>query len=218
MTLPQRLHYWIALIVLLVVILCVAWRNFSQEANLAKQGESTGSLESRIGKVGAELPRKDRLREFTSLERWKSSVETEMGQHEARRSRIIARKQTVDSEIYLLAVEPPSVSEAVAVRKRLDRLLAAAPNVDGTAVAETFERLLQDYDPYGEQGSRVIQIDVPDEPNGRLTGFTCDAPDIGEMARRFRDGEMTDLANLRGYSADYAGMPLKRFDALLVEE
>jgi len=73
-----------------------------------------------------------------------------------------------------------------------------------------------DYDPYGNEGPRVIQIDVPDEPNGRLTGFTCRAENFTEITKKFENGEMADLQNVRGYAATYAGMPLTRFDALLV--
>ncbi|MBK1817710.1 hypothetical protein JIN84_18975 [Luteolibacter yonseiensis] len=143
-------------------------------------------------------------------------VETLFGRHEAGRAHLLSRKETVDSELHLLGVEPPAPDEVRNIRQQVERLLSEVAPGNHTLAEARLAKLIQEYDPYGYEGRRVIQIDVPDEPNGRLTGFTCQAPDFTEITARFINGEMMDLQNLRGYSASYAGMPLTRFDALIV--
>lgn len=208
----QMRRWWIV-----VLLLLIASGVF---LNLQDESENTPRLGTKSERHGgrAEVSSRASRSRYRAPEDWQRAVETLFGSHEAKRSRILSRKETVDSEPYLLGVEPPSADEIRTIRERLDGLLAEIAPENRASVEAKLAKLIQEYDPYGDEGRRVIQIDVPDEPNGRLTGFTCQTTDFTEINERFLNGEMTDLKNLRGYAASYAGMPLTRFDALIVTD
>lgn len=185
---------------------------FSVGDSMGKEGGKSGG-KSRSG--SSDLPRPVRHPRALSFQQWKREVRDLLADQEVKRTRLLAKKRTVDSELFLLGVEAPSRDEAVEIREKMERLAAKADPVLRKRLEEELVALVGDYDPFGREGNRVIQIDVPDEPNGRLTGFTCSAPDFEEMIRKFEDGEMMDLENLRGYQAVHAGQPLVRFTRLI---
>ncbi len=205
-------RWWIVVILLLVVMgvyVNLADNTENKQASVTKADRFSKRTQS---SKHVSRPR------YRALGEWLGEMESIFGAHEAKRSRMLSRKETVDSELYLLAVEPPSVDEIQRMRRHVDRLLSEIAPENRTTAEKRLEKLTREYDPFGEEGRRVIQIDLPDEPHGRLTGFTCQATDFTEITERFLNGEMTDLQNLRGYAASYAGMPLTRFSALIVTD
>ncbi len=167
-------------------------------------------------RLSVSAPFRERPPVHRSVAGWQREVESLFGHHEARRSRILSRKQTPESELYLLGVEPPRKEEISVVRSALETLMRGVAPENRASCEEKLAALVEEYDPYGNEGLRIIQIDVPDEPNGRLTGFSCTTADFGQAVDLFQKGEMIGLENLRGYAASYAGMPLTRFSALIV--
>ncbi len=167
-------------------------------------------------KKPALVPPRERPPRYRSVREWQREVEALLGGHEAARTRLLSRKESMESELYLLGVEPPSEEEIRAVREQVDSLTAQVALAERAVCEEKLAEAIRNYDPFGAEGRRVIQIDIPHEPNGRLTGFTCSVDDFEEIVRLFQQGEMIGLERLRGYGASYAGMPLSRFDALIV--
>ncbi len=199
---------WILRVLLLsavVGMLVALWSGAVKDAGTERNPASP------MEAVAREIPPRERPRRLLTAQRWEREMEGVLGAYEAGRSRILMKKETVDSEIHLLGVEPPTQGEIEDVRKILEDSLSRLETGARAEAEEKLGEMMRNYDPFGGEGRRVIVIDVPDEPNGRLSGFTCSAPDIQDMIRRFDEGRMTELQNVRGYHAHYAGMPLERF-------
>lgn len=188
--------------------------NFSPSAAL----HSTGGSSPRQ-KTPVKIPTSPRDTADTSeaigIKEWQEELETLFGNHEWSRSQILSQKVTVDSEIYLLGVPPPSDQEITIIQAKVDALWRKTPPSRRLKYQKVFSKIIADYDPFGTEGKRVIQIDLPDEPNGRLTGFTCSTDDFATITAQFNNGEMTSLKNLRGFAAPHAGLPLQRFRKLI---
>lgn len=215
MNFRQRRAGIVTAVLLAVAGLFLAWpEDTAPRQGLARQdGGSPGR-----DRLSVPVPSRERPPVHRSVAGWQREVESLLGHHEARRSRILSRKQTPESELYLLGVEPPREEEISDVRSALETLIRGVAPENRASCEEKLAALVEEYDPYGQEGLRIIQIDVPDEPNGRLTGFSCKAVDFGHAVDAFQKGEMIGLENLRGYAASYAGMPLTRFSALIVSE
>ncbi len=150
-----------------------------------------------------------------SPERIRHEVERIFSASEAARCRVLSQKKSVESDLYLLGVDPPDDAEVRGIREKIAELESRLPDGEREAFHEWLEQSVREYDAFGDEGRRLIQIDVPDEPNGRLTGFTCSADDFDSHVRDFLNGEMMELRNVRGYAASFAGMPLDRFRKLI---
>ncbi|RYD22898.1 MAG: hypothetical protein EOP88_06285 [Verrucomicrobiaceae bacterium] len=148
-------------------------------------------------------------------ERIRHEVERIFSTSEAARSRVLSHKKSVESDLYLLGVEPPDEAEVKSIREKIAAQESRLSEDEREVFNEWLDQAVKEYDAFGEEGRRLIQIDVPDEPNGRLTGFTCPADDFDAHVRDFLNGEMMELRNVRGYAASFAGMPLDRFRKLI---
>lgn len=155
------------------------------------------------------------MRQGHSPERIRHEVERIFSASEAGRSRVLSHKKSVESDLYLLGVEPPDDAEVKGIREKIAELESRLSDDEREAFHGWLDQAVKEYDAFGEEGRRLIQIDVPDEPNGRLTGFTCSADDFDAHVRDFLNGEMMELRNVRGYAASFAGMPLDRFRKLI---
>lgn len=200
---------WIAVIAALALL----WwpRDESTHQQLPSDGAS-GSPRSHENST----PRSRAARDL-SVAIWKREVESLFARLESTRTTLLTVKNTEESDIYLWGVVPPAEEEIRALREQLGDLENRARRGEEAEREVELARLISDYDAFGEEGKRAILIDVPRDPGGRLSGFTCKANDFREITDRLHDGTMTELENLRGYAAAYAGMPLARFRALIAE-
>lgn len=188
--------------------------NFSPSAALHSTGRSSPRQET-PAKISTSPRHTADSSKVIGIKEWQEELETLFGNHEWNRSQILSQKVTVDSEIYLLGVPPPSEQEITIIQAKVDALWQKTPPSRRLQYQKVFSKIIADYDPFGTEGKRVIQIDLPDEPNGRLTGFTCSTDDFATITAQFNNGEMTSLKNLRGFAAPHAGLPLKRFRKLI---
>lgn len=196
--------------VLLLLAAAFVWWGTSERKG--RDGTPTSSNDGHHSDAPPDAPEH---RSGPSIDRTRHEVERLFSAREAARCRVLSHKKSVESDLYLLGVEPPEESEVAELREKLDALEARLSEADREIFREWLDQTVKEYDAFGEEGRRLIQIDVPDEPNGRLTGFTCSADDFDAHVRDFLNGEMIELRNVRGYAASFAGMPLDRFRKLI---
>ncbi len=201
-------RYGLALLVLFGAVF-LWWTTGAGKGNT---GEPTHSNKEIRSGESRDIPE---MRQGHSPERIRHEVERIFSASEAGRSRVLSHKKSGESDLYLLGVEPPDDAEVKGIREKIAELESRLSDDEREAFHGWLDQAVKEYDAFGEEGRRLIQLDVPDEPNGRLTGFTCSADDFDAHVRDFLNGEMMELRNVRGYAASFAGMPLDRFRKLI---
>ena len=134
-------------------------------------------------------------------------------QSEATRTRLLAQRRYPDNDVLLYVVEPPSTGEIQTVKARIADLRNEVPPDDLEAFDQRLATAIDDYDPYGETGRKVLHITNPG-PEGRMSGMLIQTDDIESLHENFLNSASYKITARKGWISSHDGKPLERFSQL----
>lgn len=118
---------------------------------------------------------------------------------------------------YYLKALPPSREEVATVRSLIAATLEKAPPEKRSMLDDSIGRLIKEYDPFGQTGSKLISIRVPDDQSKPLAAWVFSTTNADQDLEKLLSGEMTTAPDTMRFYVSDPGKPLFRFRNLFVD-
>lgn len=139
-----------------------------------------------------------------------------LNRREAARCRLVLERHFEEAVSYYLEALPPSSDEVALTRQKIAKILRDAPANKKEEIDSNISQLVDEYDPFGISGTRLISIRVPIDPGSPMSAWTYPVPDVAKEVRRLFSGETISApADMQFYvGSDNVTMP--RFESLIL--
>jgi hypothetical protein len=119
----------------------------------------------------------------------------------------------------MMGISPPDREEVASIRKRIAEALSQVSGSDRQDLSEWIDYLIDSYDPFGVMGKRVILVQIPDDPDERMSALSYTTEDFDSEVIKLDPGKKFDYVfeNLHIFVSD-DNEDLMRLKAYLVRD